>query len=152
MKHDKGASQSLASCLSGLHGLESVSTEDIRLFTKSIQQQVLAEKIKGYQWSPSLLKSVLYFPDLQEPSPLEEVDRQALTKETPDLASAAPCDYLEGFGDVKFRPDEKDYWFLAKAVPRLHQNIYQEIAALAFILQEASNPDSTQIAHWFGRV
>ena len=42
------------------------------------------------------------------------------------------------FGDLKFHLAEKDFWFLAKAVPRIHQNIYQEISTLAFILQEAT--------------
>ena len=48
------------------------------------------------------------------------------------------CANLEGFGDLKFHLAEKDFWFLAKAVPRIHQNIYQEISTLAFILQEAT--------------
>ena len=117
---------------------EGVSVEDMKLFTRSVRQQILSEKLKSYKWSPALLESVLYFPDLQEPSPMIHEDRQKLTQETPDLSTAAPCENLEGFGDLKFHLAEKDFWFLAKAVPRIHQNIYQEISTLAFILQEAT--------------
>ena len=108
---------------------EGVSVEDMKLLTRSVLQVV-----------PALLESVLYFPDLQEPSPMIHEDRQKLTQETPDLSTAAPCENLEGFGDLKFHLAEKDFWFLAKAVPRIHQSIYQEISTLAFILQETPSP------------
>ena len=64
---------------------EGVSVEDMKLFTRSVRQQILSEKLKSYKWSPALLESVLYFPDLQEPSPMIHEDRQKLTQETPDL-------------------------------------------------------------------
>ena len=81
---------------------------------------------------------MIYFPDLQDPAPLDPADREALIRGTPNLSTAAPCENLEGFGDLNFRIDEKDYWFSSKAVPRLHKNIYEEISTLAFILQEAN--------------
>ena len=119
-------------------GLEGIPVEDIQLFSSTIRQQVLDQKIKNYQWSPSLLQNVIYFPDLQDPAPLDPADRENLIKGTPNLTTAAPCENLEGLGDLNFRIDERDYWFATKAVPRLHKNIYQEINTLAFILQEAN--------------
>ena len=119
-------------------GLEGIPSDDVKLFTHTLKQTVLEQKLKNYRWSTSLLQNVVYFPDLQDPTPLDPADRDAIVQGTPNLSSAAPCESLEGFGEQYFRLDEKDYWFASKAVPRLHRNIYQEISTLAFVLQEAN--------------
>ena len=45
-------------------GLEGIPAEDVQIYTNTIKQQVLEQKIKNYRWSPSLLKNVIYFPDI----------------------------------------------------------------------------------------
>jgi hypothetical protein len=107
---------------------------------RNIKESVLASKVRDYRWDPRLVASVLAFPNLQEPSPLEMKTREELTKGVPDLMKAAPCPPLKGLGEVKQRIAEPDYWFLDRAVPRIHANIYEEINILAFIRQEAREP------------
>lgn len=119
------------------------SAEDQELLLKKQRQEIINEKISKYVWGQDV-KDIFSFPDLQKARPLKGKQRAELMKGLPDLSTSCPCPGLKGMGDEEVNLSSPDRWFCDTAAPQLHRNIMEEMSVIAWILQEATNPDDVE--------
>ena len=120
-----------------------LSAEDEELLRKKQHLAIINDKVANYVWGQDV-KNLFTFPDLQRAKPLKGRQRAEIIRGHPDLSTGCPCAGLKGMGEEEVNLPYADRWFCDTAAPHLHKNIVEEMAVLAWIIQEAMHPEDVE--------